>query len=202
MANHVSTHVDFQKISDEGKAFLNKLYEDRVRKENHWFPDFFVDGENLTYEQSEQYDYTIDNIGAKWSYIEDFDPEYSTMNITSAWSCPDEGLIKLMEMIGEVDPDVVAYVRYEDEMPNFIGAQVMTANGIEEYMQIESEDLMEKIFDEVEGLREHWDEDEMEFDDEGQDMYYENMWDIINDLQETFLDEEGQFYLDGEHNAE
>src|SRR6056300_572967 len=202
MANHVSTHVDFQKISDEGKAFLVNLYKTRVRTgdgQQGWFPDFFVDGENLTYEQSEQYDYTIDNIGAKWSYIEDFDEEYATMNIISAWSVPDDGLIKLMQMIGEVDPDVVAYVRYEDEMPNFVGAQVMTKGGIEEYCQWESEEVLEECFSQVEGLREHWDEEDEEWrTDEGQEMYWENMWEIINELQEGFLEEEGSFYLNGD----
>lgn len=205
MANHVNTHVNFEKISDEGKSFLINLYKTRVRTgegSQSWFPDLFVDGEELTYEMSEQYDYTVSNIGSKWSYIEEFDEDFCSMNIVSAWSCPDDGLIKLVEMVAQVDPDVVAYVSYEDECPNFVGAQVMTRFGIEENQEWDNEELREIAMEQIEGLAEHWDPEEEEFSDDGQDMLWEHQWEIINELQEQFLQTEGQFYLDGEHNAE
>lgn len=201
MANHVSTHVEFSKISDKALEYLRDLYETRVRKEHNWFPDLFVDGETLTYEESEQYAWTVDNIGPKWSYFEDFDSDNrGAFNVISAWSTPEAGLNRLFEALGEIDPDLVVSVRYEDEMPNFIGAAVYTADGLEEYHEWEYKEIMERAFAEVEGLRESWDEDEKDFTtDEARDMMWESQWEIINDMQREFFDEVLDYYLEKEN---
>ena len=42
MANHVNTHVRFEKLNDAGKAKLQELYS-RIRNESgyEWFSDIF-----------------------------------------------------------------------------------------------------------------------------------------------------------------
>lgn len=204
MANHVSNHIEFSKINDEALAFLKDLYEKRVRKESNWFPDFFVDGETLTYEESEQYSWTCENIGPKWSYIEEFDIDgRGGMNVISAWSCPDDGISKLVDMLGQLDPEIVVSVRYEDEGPNFVGAAIYTANGLEEYAEWEYKEIAERVMDEVEGLRENYNEEDEDFiDDESREIMWDNQWEIINDMQNEFFEEELDYYLEGHNNAE
>jgi len=56
MANNVHFSVTIHQINDEARAKLKELFS-RVRTDNNyqWFGDVFVDGEELTYEESEKY---------------------------------------------------------------------------------------------------------------------------------------------------
>lgn len=204
MANHVSSHLNFERISDEGKEFVRKLVKDRLRTEgdHNWFPDLFVDGTELTYEQSEQYAWTIENIGAKWSFIEEFDEDFLSFNIQSAWSPPIEGVVKLLEMISEVDPDVVAFLTYEDEMPNFIGVASFTCEGLNDQCEWDWDELRDIMMAEIDGLASHWDEEEEDFDDEGRDLMWEHQWEIFNDLQEEWRQNEAKWLFDNENEEE
>ena len=202
MANHVSTYVRFEKLNDAGLERLNNLVSERVRGEEDgegWFPDLFVDGTDVTYDMVEEYNWTTDNVGAKWCHIENYDTLDGSFSLNSAWATPEAGLEKLMEMLGEVDPDLVAYVSYIDEMPNFVGANVMTKDGVEEYEEWTYDELRDIMLDRVEGLKDEYDAETEEFTEEGNDMFWEHQYEIVEDLQNTFLDEEGPFYVNGEH---
>ena len=202
MANHVSTYVRFEKLNDAGLERLNNLVSERVRGEEDgegWFPDLFVDGTDVTYDMVEEYSWTTDNVGAKWCHIENYDTFDGSFSLNSAWATPEAGLEKLMEMLGEVDPDLVAYVSYIDEMPNFVGANVMTKDGVEEYEEWTYDELRDIMLDRVEGLKDEYDAETEEFTEEGNDMFWEHQYEIVEDLQNTFLDEEGPFYVNGEH---
>ena len=202
MANHVSTYVRFEKLNDAGLERLNNLVSERVRGEEDgegWFPDLFVDGTDVTYDMVEEYSWTTDNVGAKWCHIENYDTFDGSFSLNSAWATPEAGLEKLMEMLGEVDPDLVAYVSYIDEMPNFVGANVMTKDGVEEYEEWTYDELRDIMLERVEGLKEEYDSETEEFTEEGNDMFWEHQYEIVEELQNTFLDEEGPFYVNGEH---
>ena len=202
MANHVSTYVRFEKLNDAGLERLNNLVSERVRGEEDgegWFPDLFVDGTDVTYDMVEEYNWTTDNVGAKWCHIENYDTLDGSFSLNSAWATPEAGLEKLMEMLGEVDPHLVAYVSYIDEMPNFVGANVMTKDGVEEYEEWTYDELRDIMLDRVEGLKDEYDAETEEFTEEGNDMFWEHQYEIVEDLQNTFLDEEGPFYVNGEH---
>ena len=75
MANHVHWHIEFRSINEEATKKFEEIQK-RIRKvENNqqWFGDIFVDGKegSPTYEKSEEYEFTVENIGSKWCYIED-----------------------------------------------------------------------------------------------------------------------------------
>ena len=129
MANHVETYVRFEKLNDAGLERLNNLVSERVRGEEDgegWFPDLFVDGTDVTYDMVEEYGWTTDNVGRKWLYIESYDADDGSFTLNSAWATPEAGIEKLMEMVGEADPDLVAYISYMDEMPNFVGSRLFS----------------------------------------------------------------------------
>jgi len=202
MANHVATYVRFEKLNDAGLERLNNLMSERVRGEEDgegWFPDLFVDGTDVTYDMVEEYGWTTENVGAKWCHIENYDPDDGSFSLNSAWATPETGLEKLMEMVGEVDPDLVAYISYTDEMPNFIGANVMTKDGVEEYEEWSYDELRDIMLERVEGLKDEYDAETEEFTEEGNDMFWEYQYEIIEELQDSFLNEEGPFYVNGEH---
>lgn len=205
MANHVSSHLWFERLSDEGKAFLDNLVKTRLRTgkdSGNWFPDLFVDGETITYEQTEQYAWTTEHIGPKWSYIEEYDDSDGRMNIMSAWSAPTEGVEKLMSMIGEVDPNVLAFLSYEDEMPNFIGVASFNADGQIDFEDWDYEDIRNGLMHENADLAAEWDAEEEEFSDEGTELLWEYQWDYINDLQDDWVKGEIEWLNESEQGDE
>jgi PAS domain-containing protein len=191
MANNVNTLVYFQEISEEGKSRLAELCS-RIRKEDgyrEWFADMFVDGQEGSpiYEQTETYDWMVENVGSKWAYVEDYEEEM--LRVISAWSAPLNGIEWLSREIGKVDPNVIIHVQYEDEMPNFIGCAVYDRDGQYEMWEWEWEEIREIMHSEIPELLEHWDAEEEEGDEEYNDMLFDNIWEMVETLQSAKLDE-------------
>lgn len=193
MANHVHFAVNFHQINDEARAKLKEMF-DRIRQDGNyrWFSDIFVEGD-LTYEETEKYAWTLEHIGPKWSYLEDYDAEDSEpyFNGESAWSAPEEGLVKLLEILEKEDPNIISSITYEDEGPNFFGVSVYEGSNIYDGFEDDYEELRDRVILESETLTEEsWDEDEDDWaDDEFRDIFYEEMWEIIGDAQYDLIHE-------------
>ena len=186
MANNVNTCIDMENLNADAVNLIKELYS-RVREteDYKWFNDMFVDGTNVTYEQAEQFEWTVENIGPKWCYIEDFDVDENGCMIrtVSAWGAPITGVENLLTAIAAISPDVVTEVTYEDEMPNFIGANF--------YVGLDLDDSSEWDYDEIlEEVKRHHDIEEDEegnLTEESEDILYENIWEISHDMQQEFL---------------
>ena len=175
MANHVNTHVRFEKLNDAGKAKLQELYS-RIRTENNyeWFSDIF----GLDKELTDKYDWNLENVGPKWCYFEDRGEDY--FNTISAWSFPQPGLEWLFEQIAAVDSDFIASVFYEDEMPNFFGIYVYNKDGMIDGCEWEGEEITEMMKEHAPSLREL---DEEEQSDVYWGIWGDNIWDLVSDKQ-------------------
>ena len=188
MANNVNTCIDMENLNADAVNLIKELYS-RVREteDYKWFSDLFVDGLNVTYEQAEKYEWTVENIGPKWCYIEDFDVDENGCMIrtVSAWGAPIEGVERLLTAIAAICPDVVTEVTYEDEMPNFIGANF--------YVGLDLDDSSEWDYDEIlEEAKRHHDLEEDEegnLTEESEDIVMENIWEISHNMQQDFLSE-------------
>ena len=177
MANHVNTSVRFDKLNDAGKAKLQELYS-RIRPEDkgyEWFSDIF----GLDKEITDKYDWNLDNIGPKWCHFEDRGEDY--FNTVSAWSFPQAGIEWLFEQIASVDPDFIASVFYEDEMPNFFGVYVYNKDGMIDGCEWgedgEIEEMMKEAVPELAELNEETDSDRY------WDLWSGNIWDLVSDKQ-------------------
>jgi hypothetical protein len=73
------------------------------------------------------YDYYIDNVGAKWAYIEDAESTYVTL--TSAWSPVSAFVGHLVQYLSGFDPNVMLKHDYTDESHLFVGVQRVTSDG-------------------------------------------------------------------------
>ena len=120
MANNVYTYISFEGISDKASDFLTSIEEsDDETKKMCRIYDIPYEGES-TEDKVNTYDWYIENIGAKWMYMEDVS-EYG-LSITSAWSSPIAFCDALFKKLQSLDsPDILMWCRYDDEMPNFIG---------------------------------------------------------------------------------
>lgn len=195
MANHVMYNVQFHQMNDAAKTRWKEMTQN-LEEENHeyWFGDLWVDGKegSPTKEEVRQYSWTTDFIGPKWCYIQDIDEE--SFQGYSAWSAPEEGLVKILEELEQLDPNIVTSITYDDEMPNFVGWSVYKGSEMEDGCEWDDEEIRAEIFWAYPSLKEQWDEetDEWKCDEDGElteeaseaeDEYRDIMYDVINDMQ-------------------
>lgn len=185
MANNVNTCIDMENLNSNAVNLIKELYS-RVREteDYKWFSDMFVDGTNVTYEQAEKLAKRR-SFGPKWCYIEDFEIGDNTCTIrtVSAWTSPITGVEELLTAISAICPDVVTEVTYEDEMPNFIGANFYIGDELDDSYEWDYDDIEEEV-------KRHHDLEEDEegnLTEESEDILYENIWEISHDMQQEFL---------------
>lgn len=184
MANYVHTTIE---ISDNGDKELDLLHSLELKLEEHGefpFHELFDDG---------QLDFVwySDNVGSKNCYVEEVNKDDSYIRLRSAWCYPDTGVDRLVkECIG----GGTVTIRYEDEMPNFIGAVLYRNAEIVDQKEWDHEDIDEELAkrnDEYHDLLEEYKssygdrKDELEY--ELQECRSEEMWELIGEVQDTFL---------------
>jgi len=132
----------------------------------------FVDGEegSPTYEETNKRSWYGDNIGSKWCYLEEYDDDY--LFGRSAWAAPDDGLHWLAKQLGKLDPELIMWVTFEDEMPNFVGWAVFYGIDLWED-EIANDEEFRNIVSKY--------SPDTNLDDE--DDYYEALWESIYNWQ-------------------
>lgn len=180
MANDVNSHIALHEGNEAAKQWFKGLIE-RLRKSDDydWHPitNMFDDWQNIDEEERDTRGWYIDNIGAKWCYIQDADESY--ISVTSAWSAPEELFSRIAEELAKHDERAILTVTYEDEMPNFFGVSVYTEGEKwdEEYYDSEYYGSL--------GLKLWWDEEE-EGEEEPDD--FEPDYEKVSDIQMNDLD--------------
>lgn len=183
MANYVSSTLTFNAISKEGEKVVQETIDNMRSRSGSQFeiPLGYAFVENL---ESADSKFMCENVGAKWAYMNDGDTDFMTFE--SAWSPPTEFVEHLIEKVALVDENVVACFRYEDEMPNFIGAEVYTSEGLYDAEEIEWEEILEKIFVSEPELKEEYD-DETGFSEKGDDILSEVKYELMQEWQNDTL---------------
>ena len=187
MANNVRCAVRFVNIDEAGKEKLQSLYSRIRRTEGSlWFGDLWVaPGGDIDYEETNTRSWYTDNVGTKWCYFDEFDNDYFVTQ--SAWDWPSDGVEWVVTQVAKAQPNIVAEVQYDDEMPNFVGAAVFTKDGLYEDFQLDYDELRLGIMDEHEDIAAEWNDEEEEFSEEGNDLFYDVLYDYINDRQDDFF---------------
>ena len=166
---------------------FGRIREDAPHK---WFSDIFVEGD-LTYEETEKYEWTTANIGPKWCYFEDYSAEKGDVYFTgeSAWSAPTEGLQKLLGILVEYDPKIITSICYEDEGPNFFGVEIYDGEEMYDGSEYSYEETIEFVIKDSERLTEESYDTETEewIDEEAEDIFNEEMYETIWSVQNGFI---------------
>jgi len=203
MANHVNTYVNFNRISEAGQKRFAELCSrlDGWDKEGTYsFNMHDIFGLEESEDGPGTYSWNIDNIGAKWCYMEDCgDHGFST---ESAWSVPFDGIQYIFEEIYKVDPELVASITYEDEMPNFVGWSTWNNGGWDEGREWQWEEMQEHMLQQHEDLRAEWNEEDEEWTDEGQSLAWDYTREFIDEVVWGTLQEEVDYYIEHEHDDE
>tara|TARA_R110001592_G_scaffold24530_1_gene94389 strand:+ start:1128 stop:1751 length:624 start_codon:yes stop_codon:yes gene_type:complete len=155
MANHVYFNIDIDS-TDEGLNSFEKTLVTTKRTQTNWEGteiqvEELADIHDLAFMPPvkgvddhgypiDSYQWYVDNVGAKWCTIEEWEP----MHISgySAWSAP-VGLIENMaSYIGKADPSVSITMTYEDEFRNFVGVVVANKDGVQTVDELDGDELM------------------------------------------------------------
>ena len=206
MANHVHFYVQFHQINDEARTKLKEMFG-RIREDapHKWFSDIFVEGD-LTYEETEKYEWTTANIGPKWCYFEDRVTDENDVYFTgeSAWSAPTEGLQKLLGILVEYDPKIITSICYEDEGPNFFGVEIYDGEEMYDGCEYSYEAIIKLVIEDSEQLTEDSYNTETEewVDDEAEDIFNEEMWETISNVQYSLIGECEELIKESQNDAE
>ena len=185
MANHVYSTIEIKfKTVEDTSRFLewigletnsekwpeNSTYLSQMEACSNCFFESLYDGTEDTRE------WWIDNIGAKWCYLDDVDSSDDTvyLSIVSAWTFPEGLFFKLTDFLREHYPGAKVEGTFDDESYCFIGACASN----QQYRDIEYFHPDEEFFDDPKYRDE---------DDCWTDAFYEEMSNKKDELLDEVL---------------
>ena len=144
------------------------------------------------------YDWNTENVGTKWAYIEDADSEYG-FACESAWAVPWNGIEYIFNEIFKVDPEFMATVSYEDEMPNFVGWATWHHGNFDEGLEYEWEEIEAGIMKDNPEIAECYDAEKREWiegkEDEGRELMWDAQREWIDENSVEKMEEEVRWYM-------
>ena len=102
-------------------------------------------------------------------------------------SSPQEGLEKLLGILVEYDPKIITSITYEDEGPNFFGADIYEGEEMFDGVEYDYEETIDLVIKDSEQLTEESYVDEEWIDQEAEDTFHEEMWEVISNVQYSLI---------------
>jgi hypothetical protein len=110
MANHVTSYISFENLSQEAIDFIDSSGENFLHSVYNLSEDVDID---TAFWYNE-------NVGSKWMHFEELSSDL--ISTVSAWGPPGNFYEALYEKLESLNsPGLEMWVRYDDEMPNFVG---------------------------------------------------------------------------------
>jgi hypothetical protein len=95
----------------------------------------------------------------------------------------------LLGILVEYDPKIITSISYEDEGPNFFGADIYDGEEMFDGVEYDYEETVELVINDSEQLTEESYVDEEWVDQEAEDIFNEEMWEVINNTQASLIGE-------------
>ena len=182
MANYLKSIIEVH-ANEEAIKYIDGILDDIKTGNITSFAQTFYDNVEVAEGGGVMNNWSYDNLGSKWTYLEDNNGDGS-FTLTSAWYPPTKFFIHLYEMLVETDPDVFIEVQYEDEGYSPIGAIVIKKDKDgTPCIWVEEDDDMENPTEDMDWDDEGYDEAQMEFMDsiyERQQEMLQECHDLIN----------------------
>lgn len=146
MVNRVSSWIEFPVISTAARAELARLFADLPKSENG--TELFESVIMKIVGANDPQKFDKDRYFEKnWCEIEEqlFEDDRSQLTLLSAWAPPKKALNELAIYLGDIDPNLMVTLKYEDEKfpAGFFGWATYLASGIDEGEEIEDDEYYE-----------------------------------------------------------
>ena len=170
MANNLTSWITV-KANDDTLKYVDSLVtkaEEKIENDTHGITAFakaFYKDVDCGDGGGVMYDWASDNIGPKWTYLEDVQDE-GEFSLTSAWYPPKEFYIHLYKLCVELDENVEIEVLYEDESYDPVGAFVIKKDKDGTPCIWGEEDYIDNPLDDMDWEDEDYDETQQGFYDE------------------------------------
>lgn len=201
MANYVNTSIEIRGLNAENVTWLNekfKFYLDDYQDNMvHKLFDNVEVNEDGSVNHTEYYNL----VGSKWCDIEDVDIDqtFTYLRFTSAWSKPEALVGWIVKNLTEKQKEVKVFVAWEDEMPNFFGAEMYIdgecVKGIE-YSDDDEDVLLDEYLCDYSSnfaeVYEKWErsyEKDNEFEEKLGEIRSEIIWPFVFEKQQEFFNE-------------
>jgi hypothetical protein len=167
MANNLTSWITV-KANDNTLKYVDSLVtkaEEKIENDTHGITAFakaFYKDVDCGSGGGVMYDWANDNIGPKWTYLEDVQGE-GEFSLTSAWYPPKEFYIHLYKLCVELDENVEIEVLYEDESYDPVGAFVIKKDKDGTPCIWGEEDYIDNPLDDMDWEDEDYDETQQEF---------------------------------------
>ncbi|MEK9696026.1 MAG: hypothetical protein VW270_09685 [Candidatus Poseidoniales archaeon] len=183
MANHVSSYIQFDNLTEQTEKMMEEIFDNSMNKESsECLYELYshVHKQSFNEEEHGNISWWSDEVGSKWLVIED--AESDSLAITTAWTPPYGFYKTLYKMVAEHSPEAIMWVRYDDEMPNFIGCWGM-APGDYDYEECLDEEYYEKAIGSLPYIE----------DENGESEWNDEWWDKLDE----FYDGEYKYFIEG-----
>lgn len=148
MPNYVYSNITFERMNAAAREKFDLLCQRLTEQKN--FGDLWIDGKNVTADDTNLLSWNHENIGPKWTTIEYIEDNH--INMTSAWSAPTEGVEWLVAQLASVDPNLITTYTYIEEQPSFAGFYVYHGAEMYDGYEDEWEDILYVLEQNVERL--------------------------------------------------
>lgn len=182
MANHVTSYISFENLSEEAIDYLDSADDNFLHSVYNLSEDTDIDNA-LWYNE---------NVGSKWLNFEEISSDL--IWTVTAWGTPNNFYDVLYEKLQSMNsPNLEMWVRYDDEMPNFVGCWGRI--GDYEYDEYVEEDYYERVIGCKPYIQDEDDEDDWEINDdwyEELDKFYDSEYDCFKESYREYLEENGE----------
>ena len=178
MANYLNSIIEVH-ANEEAIKYIDGLLDDTKTGDITSFAQAFYDNVEVAESGGVMNNWSYDNLGSKWTYLEDI-RDNGSFTLTSAWYPPAKFFIHLYKMLVEIDSDVFIEVVYEDEGYDPIGVIVIKKDGDGTPCIWVEEDEMEDPTIDMDWEDEEYDEVQMEF----MDSIYERQQEMLKECHD------------------